>query len=111
MTKRPVRLGGGRRVAIVAVLASAAIAMAVAGPVTTPARAGAAPRPAGDTDAVRAERLTQYDVDMYGQALGHMDWITRAMAVISLSRIDDPRVSDLLLEAMEKSRVTSSSAS
>ena len=49
-------------------------------------------------DARRKELLIRYYMRVYGESLEHADWITRAMAVISLSKIDDPRVTDMLLE-------------
>lgn len=51
-------------------------------------------------DARRKELLIRYYLRVYAESLEHSDWITRAMAVISLSKIDDPRVTDMLLEVM-----------
>ena len=46
------------------------------------------------------EVLVDYYVRLYGKSLKSSDWITRSMAVISLAKIDDPRVTDVLLDVM-----------
>ena len=50
------------------------------------------------------DKMVEYFVKMYGQHLESRDWVKRAMAVISLSRIDDPRTTEKLLEVMESDR-------
>jgi len=48
------------------------------------------------------ESLVQHYLAMYGEHLQSKDWIVRAMAIIGLSVIDDPRVSEKLVEVMLK---------
>jgi len=46
------------------------------------------------------EKFTRYYLDMYGKHLRSQDWMARAMAVISLARIDDPRATERLMLVM-----------
>jgi len=46
------------------------------------------------------EKFAQYYLDMYGLHLKSHDWMARAMGVISLARLDDPRATALLVQAM-----------
>jgi hypothetical protein len=46
------------------------------------------------------DSLIQHYLAMYGEHLQSRDWIAWAMAIIALSAIDDPRVSEKLVEVM-----------
>ncbi|MBN2581815.1 MAG: VWA domain-containing protein [Planctomycetes bacterium] len=46
------------------------------------------------------EKFMQYYLDMYSLHLKSPDWMARAMGVISLARLDDPRATQLLMQAM-----------
>ncbi len=52
------------------------------------------------TGNAKMERLVKYYIRTYSDYLQSKDWKTRAMAVISISKIGDPRVTDILLEMM-----------
>lgn len=60
-----------------------------------------ATEPAFTSGNPEVDRLVSYYLDLFGKALESPDWIARAMAVISLARMDDPRITDKLLEVME----------
>ena len=47
------------------------------------------------------DRLIEHYVEMYGKHLKSRDWMARAMAVIGLSPIDDPRTTEMLFEVMD----------
>jgi len=47
------------------------------------------------------EKTVEYYLKMYGKHLQSRDWIARAMAVISLAQIDDPRTIEKLIEVMK----------
>jgi len=47
------------------------------------------------------EKMVVKYLEMYGKHLSSKDWITRAMGVIGLGRIDDPRVTEKLLGVLE----------
>lgn len=51
---------------------------------------------------IRREKILNHYLKMYGFFLQERNWIDRAMAVISLSRIDDPRVTEMLLDVLDK---------
>ena len=84
---------------------TAAIAILWAWTIAAPAWAQAT-APAGliDPEAreadrkAKVEKLVVYFLDQYGKALEGQDWVNRSMAVISLSAIDEPRVTEKLLE-------------
>ncbi|HOI55696.1 MAG TPA: HEAT repeat domain-containing protein, partial [Phycisphaerae bacterium] len=46
------------------------------------------------------EKFMQYYLDMYSLHLKSPDWMARAMGVISLARLDDPRATQLLMQTM-----------
>ena len=84
-------------------------------PVGTPAlrvTTAAAPTPAtqpvetqpatGPRSAKAIERFMEYYLKLYGGHLKSPDWMARAMGTISLARIDDPRTTEKLIEAMQK---------
>ena len=48
----------------------------------------------------RIRLLTEHYLRLYGKQLKSEDWIVRAMALIGLSRIDDPRTTDKLVEVL-----------
>ena len=52
----------------------------------------------------RIDRMVEYFIELYGKSLKSRDWVKRAMAVVSLARIDDTRVTDRLLTVIEKDR-------
>jgi len=52
----------------------------------------------------RVEKIVSHYIEMYGKHLRSPEWVTRAMAVISLAKIDDARITDVLLSAAEKDR-------
>lgn len=70
-------------------------------PVDAPAPP-AASQPADPKLAVKIEQLTVYYMGLFEPCLKNADWITRAIAVISLARLDDPRTTDTLLTVAEK---------
>ncbi|HUU96135.1 MAG TPA: HEAT repeat domain-containing protein, partial [Phycisphaerae bacterium] len=51
------------------------------------------------------ERFVTYYLDLYGKQLQSSDGLARTMALISLARIDDPRVSEKLVEVMRHDKV------
>jgi len=77
-------------------------------PDTRPADGGAKPAPEKPAPKSRAEmireKLIKFYLEMYGKHLVSADWITRAMAVISLSRLDAPAATGRLLEVLERDR-------
>lgn len=77
-----------------------------AGPATRPRVRSAWPatRPVSQADKIakRREKYVDFYMRAYGKSLEHTDWITRAMAVISLSWIDDPRVTEMILDVLER---------
>ncbi|NIA20605.1 MAG: VWA domain-containing protein [Anaerolineaceae bacterium] len=46
------------------------------------------------------EKFARYYLDMYGLHLKSRDWMARAMGVISLARLDDPRATEKLMQTM-----------
>ena len=64
-----------------------------------------APRTPALTDAgVRNEaidRLMGHYIEIYGKQLESPDWMARAMALVGLSRIDDPRFTTMILETLD----------
>ncbi len=74
------------------------------GETTKPAEPSELPaRPQTPVEAALSKKIDQmveFYLEMYGKHLQRGDWITRAMAVISLSRMDDPRVTAKLLEVL-----------
>ncbi len=54
--------------------------------------------------AKRADRMVRMYVLTYAQHLESPDWIKRAMAMVSLSRIDDPRVTEMLFTTLRSDR-------
>lgn len=50
------------------------------------------------------EKTIVHYLGMYTKHLSSREWVTRAMAVISLAKIDDPRITDKLLATAEKDR-------
>ncbi|MBN2584695.1 MAG: VWA domain-containing protein [Planctomycetes bacterium] len=50
------------------------------------------------------EMLVQHYLAMYSEHLQSKDWIVRAMAVIGLSPIDDPRISEKLVAVMQEDK-------
>jgi len=47
-----------------------------------------------------AERMVEYFLSMYDKHLESRDWVHRAITVISLGRINDPRTTDRLLKVL-----------
>ncbi len=70
-------------------------------PATRPAEA---PVRLSARDKALAEKLIKFFLETFGKHLESRDWITRTMAVISLSRIDDPRIADRLISVAKKDR-------
>ena len=50
----------------------------------------------------RIAKMNKYFMNMYSQALETNDWVTKAFAVISMARIDDPQYTPKLLEVAAK---------
>lgn len=48
----------------------------------------------------KIDQMVEYYAEMYSKHLKRPDWIARAMAVISLSRIDDPRTTESLVKVL-----------
>jgi len=48
------------------------------------------------------ERLIQHHLEMYEKHLESRDWMARAMAVIGLARIDDPRMTERLFKVLDE---------
>ena len=48
------------------------------------------------------ERYLQYYLELYNDNLKSTDWMARAMGVISLAKLDDPRMTKRLLEVLKK---------
>lgn len=84
-------------------------------PAATSAQAATAPAEAESSPATSApaapalprsqrpetiERYAQYYLDLYGGHLKSPDWMARAMGIISLARLDDPRATEKLLKTM-----------
>ncbi len=72
-----------------------------------PADAPEPEAPAADAG-VRAQaidRLVNRYLEMYGKHLESRDWMARAMAVIGLARIDDPRITKKLFEVLEADKL------
>ena len=68
-------------------------------------QAGKKPTPKLDEKTRKAaDRIVDYYLRSYGKALQSPDWITRAVAVVSMNRIKHPRVTENLLEVMEKDK-------
>lgn len=78
------------------------LACALLGCLPCDAAAAAAQKPRQSTRVVRRERLIRYSLDTYGKTLGSNKWIVRSMAVLGLAQIDDPRVTELLLEVLTR---------
>jgi Mg-chelatase subunit ChlD len=95
-----VTCGTVRRVSLASV---AALVLAVCAWAAEPAvRAGAATSikdPAVRQKAV--DQLVEHYLEMYGKHLKSRDWMARAMAVIGLARVDDPRITDRLFEVLD----------
>ncbi len=51
------------------------------------------------------EKFAQYYLDMYGLHLKSHDWMARAMGVISLARLDDPRATALLMPVSSRKQL------
>ena len=88
------------------VLAAALVAVV---PPEAFAQADVAERGAGDEKAeptaagkAAIDALVKHYLTMYGKHLKSTDWVVRAMGVIGLSEIDDPRISARLIEVMQK---------
>ena len=47
------------------------------------------------------DQLVEHYLEMYGKHLKSRDWMARAMAVIGLARVDDPRITDRLFEVLD----------
>lgn len=60
------------------------------------------PRKYTSTSPVPIERLAKHLLATFSRNLTNKDWITRAMCVISLARLDDPRATDMIMEVMQK---------
>jgi hypothetical protein len=90
---------------LVAALAAADAGAAAAGPAESPD----APAPAGPgLGSIREqtiERLILHHLEMYGKHLKSPDWMARAMAVIGLARIDDPRITDQLFAVLAEDKL------
>ncbi len=95
---------------------AAAASMPAGGPAKGQSSAGKAPvatvaasQPAttqpstaeADRGDAMTERFINYYLQMYVKHLKSKDWMARAMAVISLARIDDLRTAEKLIEVME----------
>ena len=50
------------------------------------------------------EKIVTHYIEMYAKHLRSPEWVTRAMAVISLAKIDDARITNILLSVAEKDR-------
>ena len=59
-----------------------------------------------NADPEAARKMADYFLKMFSEHLGSPDWIKRSMAVISLGRIRDERITDKLLEVAENDRTT-----
>lgn len=66
-------------------------------PAKTPAS-----EPTATTKPDLSDRLTAFYIDEYGNLFRSVDWVARAMGIVSIARIDDPRVSKLLLGMARK---------
>lgn len=71
-------------------------------PATTPSTPGKAPSVTQSAEAI--ETLTLYYLDMFQKHLQSKDWMARAMGVISLAQIDDPRTTAKLVGIMTDDR-------
>ncbi len=95
-----VTFGTLRRVSVASL---AALVLAVCASASEPAaRAGAAKSikdPVARKKAV--DQLVEHYLKMYGKHLKSRDWMARAMAVIGLARVDDPRITDRLFEVLD----------
>ncbi len=60
--------------------------------------------PTAATGPSQADRLTAFFIDEYGNLFRSPDWVSRAMGILCIARIDDPRVSDLLMGLARKDR-------
>ncbi|MCX5654495.1 MAG: VWA domain-containing protein [Planctomycetota bacterium] len=81
-------------------------------PADVPSPADAAPTPGAAptvplTPVMReaVERLVVHYLDMYGKHLKSDDWMARAMAVIGLAQIDDPRITQVLFEVLDTDKL------
>jgi len=68
-------------------------------PAEPTARAPAITDPAVRDEAI--ERLIGHYLETYGKQLKSPDWMARAMGVVGLSRVDDPRFTTMLLETLD----------
>lgn len=82
------------------VLAWAWSAAPAAGQTTLPVTGLVDPEAREADRKAKVEKLVVYFLGQYGQALAGPDWVNRSMAVISLSAIDEPRVTAKLLEVL-----------
>ncbi len=51
------------------------------------------------------DQLIEHYLEMYGKHLKSRDWMARAMAVIGLARIDDPRITERLFEVLDSDKL------
>ncbi|MBL7140857.1 MAG: VWA domain-containing protein [Planctomycetes bacterium] len=70
------------------------------------AKPAAPPEPApgmsaGDLRAKAIDTLVTHYLEMYGEHLQRPDWMARAMAVIGLAEIDDPRITEKLVQVLD----------
>ncbi|KKK55684.1 hypothetical protein LCGC14_3072090, partial [marine sediment metagenome] len=76
-------------------------------PYSTPAAKPKPRVPAGKPSTPeQVDRMIKYYLDLFGKHLTSRDWIKRAMAIISISRIDEPRTTAKLIETMDNDRKT-----
>ena len=69
----------------------------------TPGAAPAVPLTPVMREAV--EKLVTHYLNMYGKHLKSDDWMARAMAVIGLAQIDDPRITQVLFEVLDTDKL------
>jgi len=51
------------------------------------------------------DQLVEHYLEMYGEHLKSRDWMARAMAVIGLAQIDDPRITERLFTVLDKDKL------
>ena len=81
----------------------AALVLAVCAWAAEPAARGGAAKSIKDPVARQKaiDQLVEHYLEMYGKHLKSRDWMARAMAVIGLARVDDPRITARLFEVLD----------
>jgi len=59
----------------------------------------------GEIRAKAIDSLVAHYLEMYGEHLTRPDWMARAMAVIGLAEIDDPRITARLIEVLDSDKL------